>query len=107
MSPAEKKSGAGCRILVVHDEQDLRLPLEPELRDLGHEAVGVKNAKAAIAEIEERPFDIVITDIIMPGMDGLQLTQWIKANSPETEVIVITAYASVDTAAKAIRLNQR
>ena len=104
MSTAEKKSGAECRILVVDDEQNVRLLVEREIRHMGHDVSAVADATAAIAEMEAGAFDIVITDIRMPGMDGIQLTQWIKTNCPETDVIVITGHASVDTAAKALRL---
>jgi len=105
MSPAaEDKTGTGCRILVVDDEEDVRLLLEHEIRDLGHEVAIASDAKSAIAEMEHRHFGIVITNIGMPGMDGIQLTKWIKDNSPDTDVIIMTGYASVDTAAEALRL---
>ena len=105
MSPSPKNEMAiGCLILVVDDEEDVRLLLEREIRDLGHEVVSVPDANAAILQMVERPFDIVITDIRMPGMTGIELTEWIKGENPETDVIVITAYASVDTAAGALRL---
>ena len=93
MSTAEKKSGAECRILVVDDEQNVRLLVEREIRHMGHDVSAVADATAAIAEMEAGAFDIVITDIRMPGMDGIQLTQWIKTNCPETDVIVITGTA--------------
>ena len=107
MSPATKdKTGTGCCILVVDDEDDVRLLLEHEIRDLGHAVTIASDGKSAIAEMEQRLFDIVITDIRMPGMDGVQLTKWIKDNRPETDVIIITGYASVDTAAEALRLGR-
>ncbi len=84
MNHAEKNSGTRCRILVVDDEEDVRLLLEREIRDRGHEVVAVADGKVAIAEMERRHSDIVITDIRMPGMGGIQLTEWIKNNSPET-----------------------
>ena len=104
MKPAERNTGTGSRILVVEDEEDVRLLLERELRDLHLEVVAVEDADAAIVEMKQGPFDIVITDIRMPGMDGIQLTEWIKDKSPGTDGIIITGYASVDTAAKALRL---
>ena len=104
MSLAAKDKSPRCRILVVDDEEDLRLLLEREIRDLGHAVVGVADAKEAIAEMEQRDSDIVITDVRMPGMDGIELTRWIKGTRPETDVIIMTGYASVDTAAEALRL---
>lgn len=104
MNPAEEGTGTKCRILVVDDEGDVRLLIEREIRDLGHEVVTVADARAAIAEMEQRSFDIVITNIRMPGMDGIQLTEWIKDKSPETDVIIITGDTTVDTAAEALRL---
>ena len=102
MSATETKSGS--RILVVDDDRDIRLLLVRELRDLGQEVIEAEDAEAAIAEIARRLFDIVITDIRMPGMDGIQLTEWIKEQTPHTEVIVITGYAEVETAARAMHL---
>ena len=106
LHPEAHDGAAAVRVvgLVVDDEQNVRLLVEREINHMGHEVAAVADATAAIAEMEAGAFDIVITDIRMPGMDGIQLTQWIKTNCPETDVIVITGYASVDMAAKALRL---
>jgi len=92
------------RILVVDDEADVRLLLEREICDLGYGVVVVADAAQAMEEMGRGDFDIVITDIRMPGMDGMALAEWIKRTRPDTDVIVMTGYASLESAATAIHL---
>ncbi len=92
------------RILVVDDEADVRLLLEREICDLGYGVVVTADAAQAMEEMGRGDFDIVITDIRMPGMDGIELTEWIKRTRPDTEVIVMTGYGSLESAATAIHL---
>ena len=93
-----------ARILVVDDEANLRLLLAREISDRGHEVVVAADSAQAMEEIGRADFDVVLTDIRMPGMDGMALTEWIKHTRPDTDVIVMTGYASVDSAATAVRL---
>ena len=73
-------------ILVVDDEPDVRLLLAREISDQGHEVVVVADSAQAIEEMGRGDFDVVLTDIRMPGMDGMALTEWIKRTRPDTEV---------------------
>jgi FixJ family two-component response regulator len=91
-------------ILVVEDDAEVRCLLQREIEDLGHPVVAVSSAEAALEAIKKSEYTVVITDIRMPGMDGVQLTQRIKETSPDTEVILITGFASVDSASRALRL---
>ena len=92
------------RILVVDDEADMRLLLAREISDRGHEVVAAADSAQAMEEIGRGNFDVVLTDIRMPGMDGIELTEWIKRTRPETHVIVMTGYGSLESAATAIHL---
>ncbi|MBI4616812.1 MAG: sigma-54-dependent Fis family transcriptional regulator [Planctomycetes bacterium] len=90
------------RILVVEDDRLKRLTLEKQLGDADHSVVSCDNAFAAIAAVEEGPFDVVLTDLRMPGMDGVSLLKRVREIAPETHVIVMTAYGSIQNAVEAI-----
>ncbi len=91
------------KILVVDDERAIRDLLTEALRDDGYEVLSAAGGKEASAIIREENIRIAICDIKMPEMDGLELLRHIRDVSPETVVILITAYASVDTAVNALR----
>ncbi len=84
------------RILVVDDEAHVRLLLAREISDRGHEVVAAADSTQAMEEIGRGNFDVVLTDIRIPGMDGIALSEWIKRTRPDTEVIVMTGYGSPD-----------
>jgi len=92
------------RILVVDDDPNVRLLLAREISDRGHEVVAAADSAQAMAEMGRGNFDVVLTDIRMPGMDGMNLTEWIKRTRPDIDVIVMTGYASLESAATAIHL---
>ncbi len=87
-----------CRILVVDDDADLRVLLSREISDRGHEVVAAVDSAQAMEEMDRGDFDVVFTDIKMPGMDGMDLAKWVKRTRPDTEVIVMTGYGSPDIA---------
>src|SRR3990167_10420876 len=89
-------------ILVVDDEVGPREALRMILKNR-FEIVTAKNGEEAIGFLYEREFTVVIVDIKMAGMDGLQLLRKIKEVKPDIEVILMTAYASVETAKNALR----
>jgi two-component system response regulator PilR (NtrC family) len=92
------------RVLVVDDEQSMRNMLAIALQYEGYEVVTAENGDAARAEIEARSVDLIVSDIRMPGMDGIELLRFARAHSPGTEVILVTAHASTDSAVDALRL---
>ncbi len=94
---------AGPRILIVDDEQIARENLEHVLRREGYETVSVSDGLAAIGELEKEEFDLVLTDIRMQPVDGLQVLDRARELYPNIEVIVITGYASVSSAVEAMR----
>ena len=90
-------------ILIVDDEESVRDSLYNWFIEDGYRVECAGNAKEALSIIESREFDIVLADIKMPGMDGLEMHRRIKAQNKETIVIVMTAFASVDTAVQALK----
>ena len=92
------------KIFLAEDERILRVSLADELRDAGHQVAEFAEGGAVLQKLTEETPDLLITDIRMPGLDGLQLLEKVKQASPETLVVLMTAYASVDTAIKALKL---
>ena len=108
MSPATEGIRTGSvpaagRLLVVDDEAISRDNLALALRRQGHEAVTAGSGSEALGLLQGGDFDMVLTDLMMEGMDGLELLRSIKAKYPDVEVVVITGYPTVDTAVDAMR----
>lgn len=91
------------KILVVDDEAILRDDLVLHLRELGHRVRGAEDGRKALKALEEEEADLVLSDLRMPGMDGLDLLERVQTDHPGTGLIVITAYASVENAIDALR----
>ena len=92
-----------ARILVVDDELGIRTTLAEFIGEDGHETWVAEDAHAALAMVAERPFDVIITDILLPRMTGTVLLQELQKASPGTEVIMITAEPTVESASTAVR----
>jgi two-component system response regulator PilR (NtrC family) len=92
------------RILLADDEIPLRDSLTTVLEDEGMQVVSVGDGSHALKEIENQDFDLLISDIRMPGLDGLSLLRSVRDAYPNLSVILITAYASVESAIEAMRL---
>jgi len=91
-------------ILVVDDEKSILEFLEIMLGREGYSVVVVADAKAALEKIKTRRFDVVITDISMPGMNGIELLGQVKQQSADTAVIIMTAHGSTGSAVEAMKL---
>jgi DNA-binding NtrC family response regulator len=91
------------RILVVDDEPLKRITLQIELSERGYEVYEAADAQAARRVFDARPIDVVVTDVRMPGLSGLDLLTYVKQIRPEVDVILMTAYATIDTAVLAIK----
>lgn len=91
------------KILIIEDEPTMRIGMTHLLSSSGYHVKSCKDGEEGIATIEREAFDLVITDMRLPGFDGLSVLKRVKALSPSTGVIIITAYAEVKTAVQAIK----
>ncbi len=82
------------RILVIEDDEEMRSLLKDFLEEEGFETDSVSNGSDAFRKIVKKPFDLIITDIRMPGLTGLDILPGIKKLRPEAPIIVITAFGS-------------
>ena len=97
------KKNESFRILIVDDNREIRTILEEYLREEGYAAEGAGEGGEALAKHGESPFDLIITDLNMPGMTGMELIKAISKEESSTEFIIITGYASLDTAIEAVK----
>src|SRR6476620_7733655 len=93
-----------ARILVADDEPGLREFIIDSLELDDHTVVAAKDGREAAKLLDERGFDLLITDLKMPGLDGMVLLRKVRAEQPEVEVIVMTAHGTVDNAVEAMKL---
>jgi len=92
-----------ANILIVDDEFSVRDSLYHWFRKDGHDVTAVENAAEALQALEQRRYEVALVDIKMPGMDGMELQERIHGIDPRIAVILITAFASVDTAVRALK----
>jgi DNA-binding NtrC family response regulator len=90
------------RILVLDDEPIVGKRLKPALEKSGYEVDVVERGADALRLIDERPYDVVVTDVRMEGVDGLDVLRHVRQHSARTLVIMITGYATVDVARDAL-----
>jgi UDP-3-O-acyl N-acetylglucosamine deacetylase len=95
---------ANGNILIVDDEPSILRSLEGILGDEGFQVIDARNGEEALKLIREQQFDIVLLDIWMPGMDGIQTLQRMKALQPSLYVIVMSGHGNIETAVKATKL---
>jgi two-component system, NtrC family, response regulator AtoC len=93
-----------ARILVADDEAGLREFIVDSLELDEHTVIAAKDGREAAKILDERGFDLVLTDLKMPGLDGMALLRKVRAEQPEVEVIVMTAHGTVDNAVEAMKL---
>jgi two-component system, NtrC family, response regulator AtoC len=93
-----------ARILIVDDEAGIRSFLREALLREGHEVEEAADGEAALRAVQARAFHVVVTDLRMPGMDGMELLQKLRGDYPEIEVIVLTAHGSIESAVQAMKL---
>jgi DNA-binding NtrC family response regulator len=90
-------------ILIVEDEETLRESIKRIFTKEGFAADGAESAEQGLALLETNVYDVIISDIILPGMDGIEMLIKVREQIPDQIVIVVTAYASIDTSVKALR----
>jgi len=92
------------RVLVVDDEEIVRESLSGWLRKDGHDTLAAPDGRAALEALRAEPWDVVLLDLKMPGMDGLQVLEEARRERAGSVFVVMTAYATVDTAVSAMKL---
>jgi two-component system response regulator HydG len=96
-------ANAGVKILVVDDEQSHLDSLTRIFEREGYLVLGANSAEQALELLRRERVSVVLTDLVMPGMDGRQLLRACRAISPQTEIILMTAYGTIETAVEAIK----
>lgn len=96
--------GTAAKIMVVDDEKQICQNVEKILSKNDYEVIRATSAKEALEKMAKESFSLLISDIVMPEMNGLEFLKLVKKEWPLTKAIMMTAYASTDTAVKAIRL---
>jgi DNA-binding NtrC family response regulator len=91
------------RALIIDDEAYVRLVLEQILREEGCEVVVASDGRAGLAALQQQPFDCVITDLRMPGIDGLSVLTWIADHQPGVDVIMLTGHGDVKDAVESMK----
>ncbi len=100
----DKSHQGGLRILFADDEAHLRDLMQMELPRLGHEVTVCPDGSAALKALEKGSYDVALLDLRMPGLTGIEVLGKVTQISPETQVIILTGHATVDTAVQALRL---
>jgi two-component system cell cycle response regulator len=95
---------SGARILAVDDQLYFRVFLEDLLREEGYAVASAEGGAEALAKLEAERFDVVVTDLVMPGMDGSELVQRVKERWPDQDVVVVTSVGDLRTAIDAMKL---
>ena len=92
------------RVLFVDDEADFRETLIKRMQKRNLEASGARSGEEALAWLQQNPADVVVLDVRMPGMDGIQTLRAIKRNHPLLEVILLTGHANLEIAKEGMQL---
>ena len=95
---------AKANILIVDDEEVVRLSHLRSLEGSDCQTRAAEDGRQAIQVMEQDPADVILLDLRMPGLDGMDVLKTIKQRWPESEVVVITGYPCIDTAKQAVRL---
>src|SRR6476646_8242460 len=104
LPPEPTTSGQAATILIVEDDRAMRMMLREALEEDGYTVEDVGGGRAGIDRVKQGGVDLVISDVKMPDLDGLDMLREIKAVTPSPHVITITAFGSIDTAIRAVKL---
>ncbi len=104
MGLGQEESRRPARILVVDDEESIRDLLRLVLTEEGHWVITATGGEEAIEHLEAQRFDLVITDLVMPTVNGVEVLRAARRIDPDYPVIVITGYPSVETVTELVRL---
>jgi len=93
-----------ARVLLADDDAGLRRVIQYKLQQGGHEVMAVADGQSALSLVRSQEFDVLITDLKMPGLSGIELLEKVRVLRPAVEVILITAFAEVPAAVRAMKL---
>ena len=102
-TPSRANYPTVAHVLIVDDEVNIRRVLAAMLKREGYEATASADGEQALAVLAKTPVDVVVTDLVMPRMGGMDLLKRVSADFPDVPVIVITAHGSVDSAVAALK----
>lgn len=94
----------GNKILVVDDDKNIRMLLSQCLEEAGYQVISAVDGEHALKKTEEDQFDLVMLDMKLPGMDGLQVLRRLRSLKPSQLVVIITAHGTIETAVEAMKL---
>ena len=100
---ADRTGSAPWRVLIVDDEENLNWSLVTSLRKDGYIVDGAHTGEEALARLQAAPYDCVVSDIKMPGMDGFELLQWLRQHHPSTRMVMMTSFGSPSARQDALR----
>jgi DNA-binding response OmpR family regulator len=93
-----------ARVLVVDDEEPIRLTMSDLLRRRGYEVMTAEHGEAALALIHQRPFELLLLDLKMPGLSGIEVAQRAREIQPDVAIIMLTGHGSLDSALDSMHL---
>jgi len=94
----------GKSILIVDDEKNIRLTLSRSLEVLGVETDSAEDGKEALLKLREKEFGLILLDIRMPGVDGMEVLRQVRESRPDICIIILTAYGTIELAVEAMKL---
>jgi DNA-binding NtrC family response regulator len=97
------KNSESKKILIVDDESEMRVALETTLKREKFQLTCAEDGKQALDKMEDSDFDLILTDVRMPNLNGLELLRAVKERSPKTQVVMMTAYGTIDNAVEAMK----
>src|SRR6266568_1042517 len=98
-----KNPGRAMRLLIIDDEESIRRTTTVALESMGHTAVSVGRGELALKQLDQASFDVAFMDLMLDGENGLDLLPKLLERDPRLEIVVFTAYASIETAVEAMR----
>jgi DNA-binding NtrC family response regulator len=93
-----------ARILIVDDEKNIRLTIAQSLDPLGYEVMTALNGEDALKQLQAQEYDLILLDLRMPGMDGLEVLQRAVEMHPDIQIVILSAHGTVDNAVEAMKL---
>jgi DNA-binding NtrC family response regulator len=103
MRQTHERAGS-IRVLVVDDERPTRLLMEKELPRAGYVVTSAESGEAALEQVRAQEFDVILLDLKMPGMGGMEALRRIRESGASSEVVILTGHPDVDTAIAAMKL---